>query len=198
MIGVLAVTSAILILNNRLNELQLSLSKDSALIASTVSRAKSLALQNSAGIGGYGARFESEDVDKDSFYIFKDKDIDGYSVGEDKLEKMNLSSGVIFYNPTGAWPFITDVVFFSSDANVKLFDSKTENLKILITPLLRVPAIVILQTDTTPSSFYTLKITITGQVSSKSGLYISPADFDAGKKSVMNDDGTIGDAPRRH
>jgi len=186
-IGVLAVTSAILIANNRLNELQLSLSKDSALIASTVSKAKSLALQNSAETAGYGVRFNPEGVGNDSFFIFKDNSNNGYTEDDEILgNKIKLSSGIIFYSPSAdaSSPIIKDLVFYSSDANVKIFNSSASAIS--------AAGIVILQTSSAISpSFNTLKITITGQVSSKVGAYLSPTNFDLGSESVKQPDGSF-------
>lgn len=185
-ISVLAITSAILIANNRLNELQLSISKDSALIASTVSRAKSLALQNSADTEGYGVRFNPVGVDKDSFFIFKDKDLDGYTLGDEILEgEARLSSGVLFYNPSKASDsIIKDLVFYSSDANVKIFNSSGV--------LIPDAGIIIIQTNTTVAqSSNTLKITITGQVTSKSGVYLSSTYFDDGVTESELSDGSV-------
>ncbi|MHB9019499.1 MAG: type II secretion system protein [Minisyncoccota bacterium] len=185
-ISVLAITSVILIVNNRLNELQLSISKDSALIASTVSRAKSLALQNSVGTEGYGVRFNPVGVDKDSFFIYKDKDLDGYTQGDEILDtELRLSSGVLFYNPSKASDsIIKDLVFYSSDANVKIFNSSGS--------LIPDAGIIIVQTNTviTPAS-NTLKITITGQVTSKAGVYLSSVYFDEGVTESELSDGSV-------
>ena len=208
-IGVLVVVSGVLLVNNRLNESQLSLNTDAAGIASAVSRAKALTLQNlSSDICGYGVSFKSGSVSEKAYYvIFKDikdpvsKTCDNVFTNTDQNEilpgqesKQNLGNNIIFYNPgtsdSVSKLLITDVVFYSSDAKVKL-----TGLGGSICPeancAVKSPAgMVIIQTESQSSSFKTLKITTSGQVTTKSDKYATIDNFD---KDVLDEEGEIGD-----
>ncbi len=188
-LGVLAVITAILLINNRLSEQQLSLSKDAAGMANAVSRAKSLTLQNLDESGcGYGVHFvPTTDINQDSYIIFKDKncnykyDADENIAGQESVSK--LDTGLRFVTTTASPNpvFIKDVIFYSSDAKVKLTGLKDENIS---------PAgIVIIKTESTPASYMTLKITVSGQITSKSGYYSTPDAFDSGNEDLEN--GTV-------
>ncbi len=193
-IGVLVVVSGVLLVNNRLNESQLSLNTDAAGIAGAVSRAKALTLQNLSGdTCGYGVRF---DVGSKSYSIFKDIKVDGvcdniYTESNDEIlpgqeSQQNLGNNIIFYNPETSDSvynlLITDVVFYSSDAKVKLTSFNDSDIS---------PAgMVIIQTDTPSPSYKTLKITISGQVTTKSDRYATIENFDNG---VLADEGEIGE-----
>lgn len=191
-IGVLAVTSAILVVNNRLNELQLSINADVAGITSAVGRAKALTLQGAKTgncvDGGFGVHLAPEKeslTDPDKYIIFEDIDCNQiYSGDTDAFLSdqgvNNLSSGLRFVTVTsGANYFIKDIFFHSSDARVKLMGVDGNDIK---------PAgVIIIATESIPTSFMTLKITTTGQVTSRAGAYINPDNFDSGTASILTE-----------
>ena len=185
-ISIIAVLSAVLLVNNRLSESQLNLSTDAAGIASAVSRAKALTLQNLSGdICGYGVSFKFSNVadSKDYYVIFKDfKNAQGicddiYTNSNEILpgqeSRQDLGGGIRFVS-SGNYA-LKDVVFYSSDAKVKLTGfTDTSNIKITDAGA----GFVTIKTESIPSSFKTLKITTTGQVTTKSGQYTIIDDFD--------------------
>jgi len=194
-VGVLAVTSAILLVNNRLNELQLSLNKDVAVVANSISRAKALTLQGAKTStcldGGFGIHFEPATgnlaANPDKFVIFEDYDCN--QVYDPSIDKViadqgvnNLDLGLRFVTVTsGANYFIKDLFFYSSDARVKISGIYNNAID---------PAgVIIISTESSPTSFMTLKITTTGQVSSKSGAYVNPGNFDNGIGSDLQRSG---------
>jgi prepilin-type N-terminal cleavage/methylation domain-containing protein len=189
-VGVIAVTTAVLLVNNHLNQLQISLTNNSASVAAAVSRAKALTLQNlNDSICGYGVHFIPGVIGgvAASYEIFKDVKVNGvcdhlYTVSDVVIEggSVGLDAGLNFIsntNITGS-TFIQDVVFYSSDARVKLtgFDGQD----------LQPSGVVIITTEAATASSITLKITTTGQVTSKTGAYVNSGNFDSGLQSQFN------------
>jgi prepilin-type N-terminal cleavage/methylation domain-containing protein len=190
-LGVLAVTSAILLVNNSISQQQLSLSKDASGVANAVSRAKSLTLQNlDENTCGYGVHFVSVAANQDSYIIFKDKKISGscnyvYDEGEAVVGQestSNLDTGLRFVSSNSNF-LIQDVIFYSSDATVKMTNFSGSGIS---------PAgIVIIQTELIPRSYTTLKVTTSGQISSKTGFYSTPDNFDSGTEDLPNGETTV-------
>ena len=184
-IGVLAVTSAVLIVNNRLNELQLSLNTDIAGVTNAVSRAKALTLQGvgaDKGICGYGVSFGQGLNNAPDTYTINSytncADLSGKAILTDQGGANNLSSGLRLVTITSSDKnyFVKDLLFYSSDARVKLINVNGDPIT---------AGVVIIATESMPTSFMTLKITATGQVTSRAGAYVTPYYFDNGIESNL-------------
>jgi len=205
-IGVLAVTSAILITNNKLNNLQLSLNTDIAGVTNAISRAKALTLQ---GVGaneeekicGYGVSFDQGlDDAPDTYTIYSYIDCKNW-VKDDILSGQggvnNFSKGLrILKLAIGEdSQFIRDIIFYSSDAKTKLFnfDDKSICMEIGSCDVISSAGIIVINTESMPTSFMTLKISTTGQVTSKPGAYSNVGNFDSGKEMIftVNEDGSL-------
>ncbi|MBU4348521.1 type II secretion system GspH family protein, partial [Patescibacteria group bacterium] len=166
-IGVLAITSGILLVNTRTTEVQLNLSQDTANVASAINRAKALTIQNlEDGICGYGVHFAPGDSNApDKYIVFKDKD-DCNNVSYSKNDEIlsgeggeNELNSELEFESNEHDMVIRDIIFYSSDARVKLISTETNKSNIDPT------GIIIIKTKTTPVSYMTLKINVTGQVS---------------------------------
>ena len=190
-IGVLAVTSAILIANNRLNELQISLNTNIAGITSVINRAKSLTLQGAGAdknICGYGVNFaQGLNNDPDTYTIYSYTDCVNWTKGEALSGQggiNTLSAGLRILkltalNNESQSQFIKDVIFYSSDAKVKLFNFNNRSICLETGCDVKSQAgIIIINTESFPTSFATLKIATTGQVTSKVGVYSNVENFD--------------------
>jgi prepilin-type N-terminal cleavage/methylation domain-containing protein len=168
-IGVLAITSGILLVNTRTTEVQLNLTQDTANVASAINRAKTLTIQNlGEGVCGYGVHFAPGQDDGDGYHIFKiiEDEINGDCVPEyNNLSDISLGDtgdskldSELEFEGKGHDEIIRDIIFYSSDARVKLINTNDEE----IDPT----GIVIIKTkSTSPVSWTTLKINVTGQVS---------------------------------
>jgi|GEM_PF-2454795 len=198
-VSVLAVTSAVLLVNNRMNELQISLNTDIANIANAVGRAKALTLQgvgSDKNICGYGVGFnQGLNNDPDTFSINSYTDCVNWS-GKEVLSGQggvgSLSSGLRILNLTAVGAdsqFIRDVIFYSSDAKVKLFNFNGQSICEVGCGITSSAGIIVINTESTPTSFTTLKIATTGQVTSKPGAYSSSQNFDSGYEMILTKEG---------
>ena len=193
-VGVLAVTTGILLVNNRMNQTQLSLNADIAGIAAAVSRAKALTLQGAGadqGICGYGVTFEQGlNNNPDTYSIYSYTDCVNWIKGSIVSEQGGanaLTSGLRILNLTAlnaSSQFIRDVIFYSSDARVKLFNFNGQSICETDCAVTSSAGIIIITTEVSPASYVTLKIATTGQVTSKSGIYVNVDDFNNGVETV--------------
>jgi type II secretory pathway pseudopilin PulG len=198
-IGVLAVTTAVLVVNNRINELQLNLNTDIAGVANAISRAKALTLQGvgaSEGICGYGVSFDQGLNDApDTYSIYSYTDCKTWTKGDVLAGQggvNNFSSGLRILNLTAVGAdsqFIKDVIFYSSDARVKLLNFGGQSICEVGCTIESSAGIIVINTESFPTSFMTLKIATTGQVTSKPGAYSSSQNFDSGSEMIL----TIGE-----
>ena len=193
-VGVLAVTTAVLLVNNKVNQAQLNLNTDIAGVASAINRAKALTLQGAGadkGICGYGVSFEQGiNNNPDTYTIYSYKDCvnlvkDSPLAGQGGVN--NLSSGLRILNVTAitsSSQFIKDVVFYSSDAKAKLFNFQGKSICEIGCDVTSSAGIIVINTESAPTSYVTLKIATTGQVTSKPGVYVSSENFNNGIATI--------------
>ena len=205
-IGVLAVTTAVLLVNNRVNEQQLTLNADIASIANVVGKAKALMLQGRGidnGICGYGVSFsQGVNTEPDKYNIYGYKDCVSWDVSNRQLlsgqgGENALASGLRLLRLTAVGAqsqFIRDVIFYSSDARVKLFNFDGQSICESGCDVSSSAGIIVINTESAPTSFMTLKIATTGQVTSKVGAYGNSQNFDNGSEMILtlNGGGPLG------
>jgi hypothetical protein len=182
------------LVNNKTNQLQISLNTDIAGISNAISRAKSLTLQGvgAPGICGYGVTF-AQGLNKapDTYTIYPYTDCVNWVKGNALAGQggvNNLSSGLRILNITSSQTnqFIKDVIFYSSDAKVKLFNFAGKSICESGCDVNSSSGIIVINTESMPTSYVTLKISTTGQVTSKLGNYSDVSNFNSASST---DDG---------
>lgn len=115
-LGVLAVVTAVLMVNNRASELQINLNTDIANISNAISRAKALTLQGvgAPAVCGYGVSFAQGTNDQpDTYTIYSYTDCVNWSGGKPIVGQggiNDLSAGLRMYT-SGTDQFIKNVNF---------------------------------------------------------------------------------------